>query len=113
MRFVKVVLPTSLRRRINQSGNSIFAEEFPNKQTRYPLNRELYVIAKNRAIEVYLSRNHKYLGNVYFDGSRFMTSAGLMNSWGKLPREVRVDLMDSLLKYLNHVDRGLVQRIFI
>lgn len=113
MRFVKMVIPTSLKRKINQTGNSIFAEEFPDKQTRYPLDRELYVIAKNKAIEVYLSRNHKYLGNVYFDGSHFMTSAGLMKSWSKLPRAVRVGLMDSLLKYLRYVDKGLVQRVFI
>lgn len=113
MRFVKMVIPTSLKRKINQTGNSIFAEEFPDKQTRYPLDRELYVIAKNKAIEVYLSRNHKYLGNVYFDGSHFMTSAGLMKSWSELPRAVRVGLMNSLLKYLRYVDKGLVQRVFI
>lgn len=113
MRFVKVVLPTSLKRKINQSGNSIFAEDFPNKQTRYPLDRELYVIAKQKAIEVYLSRNHKYLGNVYFDGSHFKTSAGLMNSWGKLPRDVSVDLMDSLSNYLHYVGRGLVSKCYI
>ena len=49
MRFVKMVIPTSLKRKINQSGNSIFAEEFPDKQTRYPLDRELYVIAKKKS----------------------------------------------------------------
>ncbi len=113
MRFVKMVIPTSLKRKINQSGNSIFAEEFPDKQTRYPLDRELYVIAKKKAIEVYLSRNHKYLGNVYFDGSYFKTSAGLMNSWGKLPREVSVDLMDSLSNYLRYVGRGMVPKCYI
>lgn len=113
MRFVKVVLPTSLKRKINQSGNSIFAEEFPNKQTRYPLDRELYVIATRKAIEVYLSRDHKYLGNVYFDGSHFQTSAGLIKNWGKLPREVRVDLMDSLFNYLRYVGIGLVPKCYI
>lgn len=113
MRLVKKVIPTSLKRKINQSGNSIFAEEFPDKEPRYLLDRELYVIVKNKAIEVYLSRNHKYLGNVYFDGSHFMTSAGLMKSWGKLPRKVRVALMDSLMKYLRYVDKGLVPKCYI
>ena len=103
MGFPKKVIPTSLKREINRHGNSTFAEVLIGKTLRYPLDRELYVIAKRKAVEVYSSHNSQYLGNVYFTGERFYPSGNLKkNLYVELSYRHRISLMDSLMTYLSH-----------
>ena len=94
------VIPTSLCKSINKHGNSRFADIIDTKRLRSPLDNSLYVIAKRKAIEVYSSRTHNYLGNVYFRGNYFEFSAHLKNKLYKLPFTERMALTDSLRYYL-------------
>ena len=99
MKGIKVI-PTSLCKSINKHGNSRFADTSDTKPLRYPLTKSLYVVAKRKAVEVYLSNTNTYLGNIYFRGNYFEFSTHLKNELYNLPFPDRMQLTDSLRYYL-------------
>ena len=68
----KEVIPTSLRRDINKYGNSYLAETTGEGSLSPLLDKRIYVVAKRKAVEVYLSDTGEYLGNLYFRGNYFV-----------------------------------------
>lgn len=102
----KEVIPTSLRRDINKYGNS-YLTEVTNEGILSPLlDKRIYVVAKRKAVEVYLSSTYEYLGNAYFRGNYFVFSPYLQKSLSDLSQLERWELDDSLCRYFRRmVDR--------
>lgn len=106
----KVIIPTSLRRDINKYGNSYLAE-ITNEGLLSPLlDKRIYIVAKRKSVEVYLSSTYKYLGNVYFLGNYFEFSPYLKKRLYELPQLERRELDNSLSRYFRRaVDRFILR----
>jgi len=99
----KVIIPTSLRRDINKYGNSYLAETTNEGLLSPLLDKRIHVVAKRKSVEVYLSSNYKYLGNVYFLGNYFVFSPYLKKRLYELPQLERWELSDSLCSYFKRM----------
>lgn len=106
----KVIIPTSLRRDINKYGNSCLAETKNEGLLSPLLDKRIYVVAKRKSVEVYLSSTYKYLGNVYFLGNYFEFSPYLKKRLYELPQLERRELDNSLSRYFRRaVDRFILR----
>lgn len=106
----KEVIPTSLRRDINKYGNSYLAETINDGLLSPLLDKRIYVVAKRKSVEVYLSSTYKYLGNVYFLGNYFVFSPYLKKRLYELPQLERRELADSLYSYFRRiVDKFIIR----
>ena len=102
----KEVIPTSLRRDINKYGNSYLAEITGEGSLSHLLDQRIYVVAKRKAVEVYLSSTYEYLGNVYFRVNYFVFSPHLQKKFYDLSQLERWELDSSLCRYLRRmIDR--------
>lgn len=67
------------------------------------LDKRIYVVAKRKSVEVYLSSTYKYLGNVYFLGNYFVFSPYLKKRLYELPQLERWELDNSLYSYFRRM----------
>lgn len=67
------------------------------------LDKRIYVVAKRKSVEVYLSSTYKYLGNVYFLGNYFVFSPYLKKRLYELPQLERWELDNSLCSYFRRM----------
>lgn len=106
----KEVIPMSLRRDINKYGNSRFTDTLTAESLRLPLDKRIYVVAKRKAVEVYLSGGGSYLGNIYFRGNYFVFSSHLKDKLYGLSYLERWELTDSLCNYFRRmVDKFIIR----
>ena len=104
------VIPTSLRRDINKYGNSYLAEITGEGSLSHLLDHRIYVVAKRKAVEVYLSSTYEYLGNAYFRGNYFVFSPYLQKKFYDLSQLERWELTDSLCNYFRRmVDKFIIR----
>lgn len=106
----KELIPTSLRRDINKYGNSRFADTLTAEPLRHPLDNRIYVVAKRKAVEVYLSDTGEYLGNLYFRGNYFVFTKHLNDRLYKLSKLKGWELDISLCRFLRRmVDKFIIR----
>lgn len=106
----KVIIPTSLRRDINKYGNSYLAETTNEGLLSPLLDKRIYVVAKRKSVEVYLSVDGSYLGNIYFRGNYFVFSSHLKDKLYGLSYLERWELTDSLCNYFRRmVDKFIIR----